>query len=109
MVLRSMPRLIGLAPAVTMPVRLAEMTLSRTIMVMAPDALFAAMPLVLNWILLFSMVTRALPFTAGWIAMPPPVEGTAPFDVIVLLVTSSVELPVLGAKRIPIAAPRLIP
>src|SRR5262245_3631636 len=101
MLLRSTITLMGLAPAVTIPWRLAEMTLSRTIMVIAPDALFAAMPLLLNWILLFSMVTRALPPTVGWIAMPPPVEGTRPFDVIVLLVTSRVELPVFGANRIP--------
>src|SRR5262245_24975187 len=74
MVLRSIIMLIGLAPAVTIPWRLAEMTLSRTVMVIGPDALFAAMPLVLNWILLFSMVMWALlPAAFGWITMPPPV------------------------------------
>src|SRR5262245_18996238 len=109
MVLRSMPRLIGLTPAVTIPWRLAEMTLSRTIMVIGPDVLFAAIPLVLNWILLFSMVTRALPPTAGCIAMPAPVDGTLPFDVIVLFVTSSVALPVLGWNTMPVATPELFP
>src|SRR5262245_54747066 len=85
MVLRSTITLIGLAPAVTIPWRLAEMTLSRNVIVIAPDALFAAMPLLLNSILLFSMMTRALPPGLGWIAMPPPVEGCMPFDVIMLL------------------------
>src|SRR5262245_21569265 len=75
MVLRSTSMLIGLVPAVTMPVRLVEMTLSRTVMVIGPELLFAAIPLLLNWILLFSMMTRALPPGDGWIAMPPPVDG----------------------------------
>src|SRR5262245_17620744 len=35
--------------------------------------------------------------------MPPPVDGTIPFDVMLLFVTSSVELPVLGWNRIPVA------
>src|SRR5262245_42242 len=103
MVLCSTITLMGLMPAVMIPVRLAEMTLSRTVIVIGPDVLFAAMPLVLNWTLLFSMVTRALPPTRGWTVMPPPVEGWMPLDVMVLLLTKSVELPVFGANRRPVA------
>src|SRR5262245_30605687 len=96
--------LMVLAPAATMPlVRLLEMTLLRTVIEIVPFALLAASPFELNWMLLFSIVTRALPPTWGWITMPPPLDGRTPFDVIELFLTSRTELPVLGSKLMPAA------
>src|SRR5262245_29529287 len=87
--------------------RLFAKVLSRTVIVTAPEVLFALMASELFSSLLSLMTTTALPPTAGCTTIPPPVVGAIPLLVITLLFTSRTVLAAFGANRTPMADPAL--
>src|SRR5262245_34031525 len=88
MVLRSTIRRIRAPDTELIPLpRLFASVLSRTVMVTAPEVLFAFTPSELAVTLLLLMTATALPPTAGCTKIPPPVEGAMPLTVTSLLLT----------------------